>query len=65
MPGLSDRVLYHKGWIDTGLPFEKIREHYAVREKTRRCAPDEGFSACIREGMRKEIRGETRGEGRR
>ena len=61
MPGLSDRVLYHKGWLDTNLPFEKIREHYAVQEKTRRCAPDKGFSACIREGMR----GETRGEAQR
>ena len=65
MPGLSDRVLYHKGWIDTGLPFEKIREHYAVQERTRRCAPDEGFSACIREGMQREARGEGRGEAQR
>ena len=51
MPGISDRVLYRKGWIDTDLPFEKVREHYAVQEKSRRCEADEGFSACIREDI--------------
>ena len=51
MPGISDRVLYHRGWIDTDLPFEEIREHYAVQERSKRCEPGENFSACIREGL--------------
>lgn len=52
LPGIADRVLYRKGWIATDLPFETfrtLREAYAVREKTRRCAADARFSACIRE----------------
>lgn len=51
MPGISDRVLYRKGWIDTDLPFERVREHYAVQEKSRRCEADEAFSRCIRENL--------------
>ncbi len=49
MPGISDRVLYRKGWLDTDLPFEKIRGHFAVQEKSRRCEADGAFSGCIRE----------------
>lgn len=51
MPGISDRVLYRKGWIDTDLPFAEIREHYAVQERSKRCPPDETFSACLRQGL--------------
>ena len=51
MPGISDRVLYRRGWIDTNLPFEEIREHFAVQKKSKQCEPDENFSACIREGL--------------
>ncbi len=55
MPGISDRVLYRKGWIDTSLPFEKIREHFAVQEKSRRCEADEAFSHCIRHRIRENL----------
>ena len=51
MPGISDRVLYRKGWIDTNLPFERIREHFAVQEKSKHCEPDEEFSSCLRKGI--------------
>lgn len=49
LPGISDRVLYRKGWIATDLPFSALRKAYAVREKTQRCAADARFSTCIRE----------------
>ena len=58
MPGISDRVLYRKGWIETDLPFERIRERHAVQERSKRCEVDEGFSACLREGL-----GEREGSG--
>ena len=51
MPGLSDRVLYRKGWLDTDLPFVTLREHYAVQVKSWHCKADEGFSSCIRAGL--------------
>lgn len=53
LPGLSDRVLYRKGWIDTALPFTALRERYAVQVKSWRCKADEGFSSCIRTEKRK------------
>ena len=51
MPGISDRVLYHRGWIDTDLPFAEVRAHFAAQKRSKQCAPDEGFSVCIREGL--------------
>ncbi len=56
MPGISDRVLYHRGWIDTNLPFEEIREHFAIQEKTRHCEVNEGFSSCIRKGLQEGVK---------
>ena len=51
LPGLSDRLLYRKGWIDTTLPFEKLREVYNVRDKAQGYGDDPDVSAKIREGL--------------
>jgi hypothetical protein len=48
LPGLSDKVLYKKGWIDTEVPFEKLRETYGVRAKTEQFKDDADFSRKIR-----------------
>jgi hypothetical protein len=49
LPGLSDDVLYKKGWIDTGVPKEKLRETYGIRVKAETFKDDENFSRKIRE----------------
>jgi Domain of unknown function (DUF4105) len=49
LPGLSDEVLYKKGWIDTTVPFEKLRETYNIRVKAEQCKDDLDFSRRIRE----------------
>ena len=51
LPGLSDRLLYRKGWIDTTLPFDKLREVYNVRDKAQKYGDDPDVSAKIREGL--------------
>lgn len=51
LPGLSDGVLYRKGWIDTNVPLERLRDHYNVREKAEEFRDEPGFSERIREGM--------------
>ncbi len=48
LPGLSDEVLYKKGWIDTAVPFEKLRETYGIRSKAERFKTDAAFSRKIR-----------------
>lgn len=50
LPGLSDKVLYEKGWIDTTVLFEKLRETYDVRVKAEQFKDDLDFSRRIREG---------------
>lgn len=49
LPGRSDKVLYDKGWLDTGVPFEALRETYNVGSKARQYADDPEFSRKIRE----------------
>ncbi len=49
LPGLSDEVLYKKGWVDTNVPLEKLRETYGVRVKAAQFRDDEDFSRKIRE----------------
>jgi Domain of unknown function (DUF4105) len=49
LPGLSDEVLYKKGWIDTTVPFEKLRETYGVRLKAEQFKDDADFAKRIRE----------------
>jgi hypothetical protein len=49
LPGLSDEVLYKKGWIDTTLPLEKLRETYNIRVKAEQFKDDLDFSRHIRE----------------
>jgi hypothetical protein len=49
LPGLSDDVLYKKGWIDTTVSKEKLREVYGVRAKAEQFRDDKDFSRKIRE----------------
>jgi hypothetical protein len=49
LPGLSDAVLYKKGWIDTTVSFEKLRETYGIRVKAEKFKDDVDFSRRIRE----------------
>ncbi len=51
LPGLSDRLLHRKGWIDTTLAFEKLHEVYNVREKAQKHGDDPDVSEKIREGL--------------
>ena len=48
LPGLSDEVLYKKGWIDTTVPLEKLRETYGIRAKAEQFKDDLDFSRKIR-----------------
>jgi hypothetical protein len=50
LPGLSDKVLYKKGWIDTTVPFEKLRETHDISVKAEQFKDDLDFSRRIREG---------------
>ena len=49
LPGLSDEVLYKKGWIDTTVPYEKLRETYGIHVKAEKFKNDLDFSRRIRE----------------
>ena len=51
LPGLSDKALYRRGFIDTALPFEALRERYNVRAAAGRCRDEPDFSRCIRSGF--------------
>lgn len=50
MPGLSDRLLYRRGWIDTTLPFERIRDVYNVRGVGQQYKDDPEVSRKMRQG---------------
>ncbi len=56
MPGLSDRLLYGEGWIDTTLPFERIREVYNVRSVGQQYKDDPEVSAKMREGTAQHLK---------
>ncbi len=51
LPGVSDRLLYRKGWIDTTLPFEGLHEVYNVRDRAQKYGDDPNVSEKIREGL--------------
>ncbi len=51
LPGLSDRLLYRKGWIDTTLPFERLHEVYNVRYVGQKHRDDPNVSEKMREGL--------------
>ncbi len=51
LPGLSDRVLFDKGWIDTGVPGDALRETHSVGARVAVCAHDPDFSTCLRRGL--------------
>jgi hypothetical protein len=48
LPGLSDDVLYKKGWIDTKIPREKLRDVYSIRARAEQFKDEEDFSRKIR-----------------
>ena len=51
LPGTSDRLLYRRGWLDTTLPFEKIRDFYDIKEVAHKYNDDPDVSAKMREGL--------------
>ncbi len=51
LPGLSDKALYRRGFIDTKLPFGELRERYNVKAAAERCGDGPDFSSCIRNGL--------------
>ncbi|MDZ7726281.1 MAG: DUF4105 domain-containing protein [Candidatus Campbellbacteria bacterium] len=51
LPGLSDRLAYDLGLIDTDLPFEETREQFSIKEKANDCASSDNFSLCLREKL--------------
>jgi hypothetical protein len=52
LTGLSDRVAYRYGFIDTDLPFPVAREVFRIDEWMQTIALDETFSARLREHLR-------------
>ncbi len=58
LPGISDRLLYRRGWIDTTLPFEKIREVYNIHQKAQKYQDDPDVSEKMREGMSAYFKGQ-------
>lgn len=48
LPGLTDKVLYDKGWIATDLPFAALRERFTIAEAARAIGDDPHFSEKIR-----------------
>jgi hypothetical protein len=50
LPGYSDALAYQHHFIDTDLPLEAARKRFRVNQIAERCALDEAFSVCIRNG---------------
>lgn len=58
MTGLSDRVAYRLGYIQTDLPWERAREAFRIDGWMRTAELDEGFSRRLREELaRREAEG--------
>ena len=51
MPGLSDTLLYRKGWLAVDVPLEDLRATYAVKEVAQTYADDPDFSRRVREAL--------------
>ena len=54
LTGLSDRVAFYLGYIDTDLPFEKARQAFRVDEWMQTTPLDEGFSKRLRETIARQ-----------
>lgn len=55
LTGLSDRVAYNFGYIDTDLPFEKARRAFRVDAWMQQTPLDEGFSIRLRETLARQV----------
>jgi hypothetical protein len=55
LTGLSDRVAYNLGYIDTDLPFEQARQAYRVDLWMQHTALDEGFSQRLRQALARQV----------
>lgn len=51
LTGLSDRVAYNLGYIDTELPFEKAREAHRIDDWMQNTPLDEEFSTRLRDHL--------------
>jgi len=49
--GYADRLLYERGSLDTGLPFETLRAQSLIYAKAKAANDDPAFSERIREGL--------------
>jgi hypothetical protein len=54
LTGFSDQYAYDYGFIDTNLPFEEARKAYRVDEWIQQTQLDEGFSARLREVLKRQ-----------
>ena len=54
LTGLSDRVAYSFGYIDTELPFEQARQAFRVDQWMQQTPLDEGFSQRLRETLERQ-----------
>jgi len=50
-PGHADKVVYDHGFIDTDLPYEDIRQHFNVKEKSQLYDGAADYSKKIRSGF--------------
>lgn len=58
LPGLSDRLLYREGWIDTTLPFERLRAVHNVRYAAQKFQDDPEVPAKMRDGLLEHRKGQ-------
>lgn len=59
LPGLSDRLLYREGWIDTTLPFEELRAVHNVRYAAQRFKNDPEVSEKMRDRLLEHRKGQS------
>lgn len=55
LTGLSDRVAYNLGYIDTDLPFEKAREAFRIDGWMQTAPRDADFSVRLRQHLRQQV----------
>lgn len=58
LPGLSDRLLYRMGWIDSTLPFARLREVHNVRRVAQAHHDDPEVSVKMRAGLLEHRQGQ-------
>jgi hypothetical protein len=54
LTGLSDRLAYDYGFLDTNLPFERARQAFRIDEAMRQVPLDEHFSERLREVLKRQ-----------